>query len=267
MQNTTGISILDCTLRDGGYVNNWKFDNRSIISIINSLVDSKVEIIECGFVSQRKGFINNSSLFDDFSTINSLLLGIHDQESEAEFVAMTNYTDYDWNLLPQKSEKSTPHINGIRLAFHKRDIDGAYDAAAKIIEKGYKVYIQPMVTLAYSDNEIISMISKFNQLNIHALYIVDSFGAMYGEDFKRLHFLFDHNLKAGVSLGYHAHNNLQMAYSNAIDFLAIKNNNRKIVIDSSILGMGRGAGNLNTDIDYSCPGLSLGNNNEMGIAK
>lgn len=245
------ISILDCTLRDGGYVNNWEFEEATSRSIINSLIDAKIDIIECGFISQKKGRKKDTTLFDDIETLNKHLLKTKAKDSTSSFVAMINYGEYDCNTLPQ-CEQTKGSINGLRLAFHKKDIDGAYESAKVIISKGYQLYVQAMVTLSYTDQELLKMIVKFNQLDIYALYIVDSFGAMFGEDFRRLQYLFENNLTNGVSLGYHAHNNLQMAYSNAIDFLKIASMDRNIIIDSSILGMGRGAGNLNTELfaDY-----------------
>ena len=74
----------------------------------------------------------------------------------------------------------------IRYAFHKKDWKDALNDIRIIIEKGYKVYVQGMVTLSYSDFEIIHMIKEFNKHDIYAMYIVDSFGAMFGDDFRRL---------------------------------------------------------------------------------
>ena len=245
------ISILDCTLRDGGYVNNWEFDNSTSRSIINSLIVANIDIIECGFVSQKKGRKKDNTLFDDIDTLNKHLLDTKAKDSTSNFVAMINYGEYDFNTLPQ-CDQVKGSITGLRLAFHKKDISGAYESTKVIISKGYQLYVQAMVTLSYTDQELLEMIEKFNQLDIYALYIVDSFGAMSSKDFKRLYYLFENNLKEGVHLGYHSHNNLQMAYSNSVDFLEIANDSRNIIIDSSILGMGRGAGNLNTELlaDY-----------------
>jgi len=121
-----------------------------------------------------------------------------------------------------------------------------------------------MVTLSYTDMELIEMLEEINKYDVYAMYIVDSFGAMFGDDFRRLHYLFENNLKSGIRLGYHSHNNLQLAYSNAIDFIQIKEKNREIIIDSSIHGMGRGAGNLTTELlaDY----MNKRQNKEYDIA-
>jgi isopropylmalate/homocitrate/citramalate synthase len=245
------IKILDCTLRDGGYVNNWEFSNESIINIIKSLLNARIDIIECGFVSQKKGVENDSSTFKSIEQGNKILEEIQPDLSKNEFCVMINYGDYDLETLPVFNPKKD-FIGGIRLAFHKKDWKDAIEKSKIIIDKGYKLFIQAMVTLSYTDSEILEMLQGFNKLDIYAMYIVDSFGAMLGSDFKRLHYLFDNNLNDSVMLGYHSHNNLQLAYSNAINYIDIKNSLRKIIIDSSIHGMGRGAGNLNTELlaDY-----------------
>ena len=245
------IKILDCTLRDGGYINNWEFPTHSTKKIITSLIDAKIEIVECGFVSQKNGVEVNSTLFKNLHQVNEILRSLDRNIDNTDFCVMINKGDYNLSTLPDYNKKEDV-INMIRYAFHKKDWKDALNDIRIIIEKGYKVYVQGMVTLSYSDFEIIQMIKEFNKHDIYAMYIVDSFGAMFGDDFRRLHYLFENNLKKGIRLGYHSHNNLQLAYSNAIDFIKTKNIDREIIIDSSIHGMGRGAGNLTTELlaDY-----------------
>ena len=243
--------ILDCTLRDGGYINNWEFPVESTKEIVKSLINAKVEIIECGFVSQTQGKDSNSTQFKEISQVNNLLKSLDIDINGTEFCVMINKGEYDVNLIIPFNPK-TDFVNGIRYAFHKSAWKESLKDVEILIQKGFNVFVQPMVTLSYKDAEILEMLEETNKLNVYAMYIVDSFGAMFGDDFKRLHYLFDNNLKTEIRLGYHSHNNLQLAYSNAIDFIQIKNTNREIIIDSSIHGMGRGAGNLTTELlaDY-----------------
>jgi len=109
------------------------------------------------------------------------------------------------------------------------------------------LFIQPMVTINYTDKELISLIERINVIKPYAFYIVDSFGVMKKNDLIRMSYLIDNNLNKDICLGYHSHNNLQLAYSNAQNFLEVATERTKIV-DSSIYGMGRGAGNLNTEL-------------------
>ena len=247
MKNNSLIKILDCTLRDGGYVNNWEFSLESTTAIIKALIDSNIEIVECGFVNQKHKKTGDSTVFSEISQVNELLLSLDRDIQSTDFCVMVNKGDLDIDSLPSYNKKSGP-VNMIRYAFHKKDWRSALDDTEILIEKGYQVYVQPMVTLSYSDTELLEMLIEVNKYNVYAMYIVDSFGAMFGDDFRRLHYLFENNLKKNIRLGYHSHNNLQLAYSNAIDFIQIKDSEREIIIDSSIQGMGRGAGNLTTEL-------------------
>ena len=239
------ISILDCTLRDGGYINQWKFEDKHIIDIVKSLSNSKVDIIECGYLNDKIKYNKNSTIFNSIKDIDNLLNRNNIKKLNSLFVAMVNYGDFDITNLPVKDKNS--YIDGIRLAFHKEKIDEVYEISKEILAKGYKLFVQPMVTLSYNDYEILNLIDKFNKLNIYSFYIVDSFGSIDTEEFKRIFYIFDKNLNKDIQLGLHSHNNMQLAYSNAIEFLKI-NYSRDIIIDSCIFGMGRGAGNLNTEL-------------------
>ncbi len=238
------IKILDCTLRDGGYINDWNFSDQHIREISNALDKSNVDIIEYGYLDNRKGKSSNSTLFDCTHSVDLMI----PLDSSAQKVVMINLGDFDINNLSQKNKTK---IDGIRLAFHKRDLRKALKLSKCIYDLGYKLFFQPMVTKNYDDVEFLSMIKEVNKLKIHAFYIVDSFGAMSLKEFQRYMILADANLNADIVLGYHSHNNMQLAFSNAVNMCGA-NINRDIIVDASIYGVGRGAGNLNTELiaDY-----------------
>ncbi len=239
------IKILDCTLRDGGYINDWNFTNNQIKNIINALETSKIDIIECGYLNEKKGQESNSTLFKNTKIFDDF---IKDTNNAIKKVVMINLGDYDISNLPKQNMTK---IDGIRLAFHKKDLKLALSQAEKMIDLGYHIYFQPMVTKNYSDLEFLSLIGKSNKLNIYSFYIVDSFGSMTLNEFQKYMILAHNNLNKNISLGYHSHNNMQLAFSNAINMCNM-NIKRNIVIDASIYGIGRGAGNLNTELitDY-----------------
>jgi hypothetical protein len=240
------IKILDCTLRDGGYINDWAFKDEYIAKILKALDRSYVDIIECGYLNDKVGIQSDSTLFDSTTTAEKALSSI--AKGAAQKVIMINFGDFDVKNLPSKEQTS---IDGIRLAFHKKDIDQAFETAYIIKDLGYKLYFQPMVTKNYKDIEFLFMIEKTNKLNPYAFYIVDSFGSMTLDEFHKYLILAQNNLYHSIYLGYHSHNNMQLAFSNAINMCS-QNFKREIIIDSSIYGIGRGAGNLNTELiaDY-----------------
>lgn len=235
------VHVLDCTLRDGGYCNEWKFGFDNVRKITNGLVDANVEIIECGFITNR---VNYNPDVTKFTTVEEVAKVIPGNREGKIFVVMMNYGEYNIEDLPPYDGSS---IDGIRVAFHKRNLVESLELCEQIKAKGYLVFIQAMVSLSYTDEEFLSMIRKVNSFEPYAFYIVDSFGMMKGKDLTRLFYMVEHNLKESIWIGFHSHNNMQLAYSNAQNLITVQTN-RNLVIDSSIMGMGRGAGNLNTEL-------------------
>jgi len=235
------IKVLDCTLRDGGYVNNWKFGENNIKSIVNKLSASEIEIVECGFLTNK---VKKDKASSKFLTIDSISDILPRNKNNTDYVCMINYGEYNLEDLPEYDEKS---MSGIRVAFHKKDLECALEFCKGIIQKGYKLFMQPMVSVSYSDVEFIELIEKSNEISPYAFYIVDSFGVMKRSDLMRLFHLVDHNLNKDIYVGYHSHNNIQLSYSNAQALVDLKTK-RKLIVDSSVFGMGRGAGNLNSEL-------------------
>jgi len=235
------IRILDCTLRDGGYVNNWEFGKDNIKKIILKLFEANIDIIECGFLTNKNQYNPDCSKFDIVERIAEFL---PKDRRNLEMVCMVNYGEYNLEDLPDYDGSS---IDGIRVAFHKKDLNGALEFCKGISEKGYKLFMQPMVSVSYTDTEFINLIESANEIKPYAFYIVDSFGVMKRKDLMRLYYLVDHNLAEDIPAGYHSHNNIQLSYSNAQALVDLKIK-RELIIDSSVFGMGRGAGNLNTEL-------------------
>lgn len=235
------IQVLDCTLRDGGYCNDCHFEYNNIKKITAGLVEANIDIVECGFLTNQYEFNKDVTRFtkmEQFTTV------IPEDRKGKLFVALMDYGKYDVDTLPEYDGTA---LDGIRIAFHKKDRINAMETCKKIIEKGYKLCVQPMVSLSYSDEEYLGLIHSINEIEPYAFYIVDSFGQMKKKDLIRLLYIVEHNLKDTIKIGFHSHNNMQLAYSNAqslVDF----HTKRDLIIDSSIYGMGRGAGNLNTEL-------------------
>lgn len=239
------IQVLDCTLRDGGYCNQWRFGFDNAKKITAGLVEADVEIIECGFITKKIVYDSDVTKFNTLREVANL---IPENRNDKMFVVMMNYGEYNIEDLPACDGSS---VDGIRVAFHKKNLSEALKLCRQIREKGYLVFVQAMVSLSYSDEEFLSLIHAVNEFEPYAFYIVDSFGMMKGKDLTRLFYMVEHNLKDGIWIGFHSHNNMQLAYSNAQRLTTVQTS-RNMIIDSSIMGMGRGAGNLNTElfVDY-----------------
>lgn len=239
------IHVLDCTLRDGGYCNNWEFGYENKKKILNGLIEADIDVIECGFLTDKIDYNREGSRFTSVSEISEIIPA---ERQGKVFVSMVNYGEYNLDKLPCYDGNS---IDGIRVAFHKKDRRKALEWCKVIGDKGYKVYVQPMVTISYTDEEFLDLIQKSNELKPEAFYIVDSFGFMRKKDLLRLFKMVEQNLEEGIKIGFHSHNNMQLAYANAQTLEELETN-RDILIDTSVMGMGRGAGNLNTElfVDY-----------------
>lgn len=253
------IQVLDCTLRDGGCVNNFNFGSEYMEKILHSIESAGMEMIECGYIDEAKGSASERTQYCDAKVIVENL--VTKKKPNTSYLAMIDYGKYDVTKLPQKTEAD---IDGIRLAFHKKDRHNIIAWGKTIIEKGYKLFIQPMTVMRYSDQELLELIDEVNTElpGAYAFYIVDSFGEMRSNDMIRIMNLVDHNLLPQMHLGFHSHNNLQLSYSNAITFIDF-HTERDLIVDASIMGMGKGAGNLNTELFAEHLNLYFGKNYQI----
>lgn len=232
------ISILDCTLRDGGYINSWMFGKSNISEIVKLLEESGVETIECGFIEDAPQD-KDASVYENADRVDSFT-----KKNGTRYVAMIALGD----IAAEKVTPRTPEgIDGIRLTFHKNDLDEEMRQARILMDKGYDVYVQPVGTSTYTDRELIDLIDRVNSLRPYAFYIVDTLGVMYPSDVRRIFAIVDNNLDPSIVVGFHSHNNLQLSFSNAQTIMSISEK-RDLIIDSSVFGMGRGAGNLTTEL-------------------
>ena len=238
------IKVLDVTLRDGGCVIDFNFGNEYMNKILCALEESRVDFIELGYIDSLKGSAQGRTQFISEKVIYNNFLSV--KKPNIKYVAMIDHGKFDPELLEFKNDKS---IDGIRYCFHKEDLKNVVSKCKTIIEKGYQLFIQPMITMRYSESEFSELISIVNtELPFSSgLYIVDSFGEMHFDELLHLFNIANSKLNKNISLGFHSHNNLQLSYSNVIQLLKV-DTDREIMIDSSIMGMGKGAGNLNTEL-------------------
>lgn len=234
------VNILDCTLRDGGYVNDFNFGESVIKSIISKLTKASIDIIECGWL--KSGALDKDK--SRFGSVEAIKDVITKKNPNILYVAMIQYGAISNDEIAPYDVDS---IDGIRITFHEHEIDNAFELGRQLMDKGYRVFMQPVGTTTYTDEALLQLIKRINELSPFAFYLVDTLGLMYKNDLLRMFYLIDHNLDRKIALGFHSHNNLQLSFANAQELARI-NSPRTIIIDSSVYGMGRGAGNLNTEL-------------------
>jgi 4-hydroxy 2-oxovalerate aldolase len=236
------VQILDCTLRDGGFINDWNFGLGSMKSIISRLSKAGIDMIEIGFIDDRRSNDPDRAILPDTQSFQAMLQGL-----DIENALILGMIDYGTCSIGRIAPKAETRIDGIRVIFKKKDQDAALEYLKQIKEKGYKIYVNPVSITGYSDEEVCVLIDKINSLDPEGVSIVDTYGLMHRKDLLHYYHLFDNHLSKHITLGYHAHNNFQLVYANSIELCELKSD-RNIIIDSSLYGMGKGAGNANTEL-------------------
>lgn len=245
------ISILDATLRDGGqgledlYSNGftnkyYTIENKQ--KLINLLSDSNVEIIELGAIGPSS---DDKSKFAIYQNIEELSKYIPlNRKSATMYVGLYIGPDTNMDDIPNWNPSL---VEGVRVIIRYSELQKSLDYCCALAKKGYKVFVQPMLTMRYTNKELDLIIDAANQMGAFACYFVDSYGYMCEYDVKYMFDYFDNSLNSDIKIGFHAHNNMTLAYSNALSFVNM-NTNRDLIVDSCLIGMGQGAGNLQTEL-------------------
>lgn len=236
------VLLLDCTLRDGAYINNSEFGEPALKGIIKHLQDAHVEIIECGWLKDSP-HKDGSSYFHLPKDAEPYIL---EKKDSSTYVAMIDYNRYDDSVLPECDGNS---LDAIRVVFPHGKHDEGIAIGNRIAKKGYKVFYQAANTLAYSDEDLVVLANEMNKASPVAVSIVDTFGAMYEDDLVRIFTILNKHLDKSIKIGFHAHNNQQLAFALSSTFIELAEKaDRDSIADSSLCGMGRGAGNTTTEL-------------------
>ncbi len=232
--------ILDCTLRDGGYVVDWEFGEQNIIQMIDGLCAAHIDFIECGYLNSQIHAPNKSI----FTSIERIAEVLPTDRGVSKFLAMADVAQLGPQDITNRSGKS---IDGLRIVFYKHQIQEALALCQQSIQCGYETFMQPMVTIDYTLQEYENLIQELCKLDIQCISIVDSFGYMTKRDIRRYFDVIDSLAPKQMMIGFHSHNNMDLAFNCAQDILEY-DTKRTLVIDASLEGMGRGAGNLYTEL-------------------
>ena len=240
------LMLLDCTLRDGGYVNNWNWGFSKARAIIKSLVKAHVDFVEVGFLRNCDKYNPDITVCNTIEELNRLL---PENPGNTIFSGMAMRSNYDINKL---SDYCGSGIEMIRITAHDYDIKEGMQFAKSVKDKGYKLSINPINIMGYSDDRILWIIDEVNKIEPYQFSIVDTFGSMKRRDLDRIVSLVDNNLERNIRLSLHLHENMSISTLLAQKFID-KHLNRPIAIDGSLMGMGRIPGNLPIELiaDYA----------------
>jgi len=235
------IKLLDCTLRDGGYVNDWNFGEKNILKIINSLLSAKIDYIECGFLKDIE-YDKKRSIFCDLAYFQDKTISVFKEFKGAKFALMLNFGEFDIKKIPNCKDKNTI----IRLAFKKYNAAEALLFASELKSLGYEIFLNPCATNIYSKQELIELAKKANSIKPIAVAVVDTLGAIKEDKLIEMFAAIDNVLDKNIAFCFHSHDNLGLSFGNSKKIIE-KCKNRDIIIDSTLSGMGRGGGNLKSE--------------------
>ncbi|MCR5790239.1 MAG: aldolase catalytic domain-containing protein [Lachnospiraceae bacterium] len=231
------IKLLDCTLRDGGYINDWEFGHDNLVSVFERVTGAGVDVIEIGFLDERRNFDPNRSIMPDTDCVEKIYGRL--SRKNTMVVGMIDYGTCGIEHIRPCAES---FLDGIRVIFKKHLRKPAIDFCGQIKALGYKVFVQLVSITSYSDEELMDLISLANDLKPYAVSMVDTYGLLHQNNLMHYFDILEKELLPEIGIGYHSHNNFQMAYANCIEMLS-HSRERMLLIDGSIYGMGKSAGN------------------------
>lgn len=233
------IKVMDCTIRDGGLQNKWQFSDKFVKAVYDACVEAGVDYMEIGYKSSENAYSKTENGPWKFCEEADLRRIVGENKTNLKLAAMADIGRISFDDIPPKSESV---IDMMRVACYDYQVDKGIALAEHCMEKGYEVTINLMAVSTISEMALDQALADLSKCKAPTIYLVDSFGSMYSE---QIHFLMDKYKKAlpGKTIGFHGHNNMQLAFANTIECI-IKGAN---MLDGTFLGLGRGAGNCGTE--------------------
>jgi 4-hydroxy 2-oxovalerate aldolase len=237
------IKVLDCTIRDGGLMNDHQFDRALVKAVYETCVAAGIDYMEMGYKGDRGVFSPTQYgpwKFCDEADLRDIV-GEKKGGVKLSVMADADRTNYHRDILPRDQSV----LDMIRVATYIHQIPIAIDMIRDAHDKGYETCVNLMAVSTVQDWELDEALAALAASPVDVLYLVDSFGCMYREQVEVLMEKFRKHAKpAGKEVGIHTHNNCQLAYANTIEGIIQGAN----YMDASIGGLGRGAGNCQTEL-------------------
>ena len=237
------IKVLDATVRDGGLVNSFYFTDEFVKKLYLANIKAGVDYMEFGYKASKELFDVDKFgkwKFCDEESIRSIV-GENNSKLKISVMADVGRTDLETDIIDKKDSV----IDLVRVATYINTIPAAIDMAEYCKAKGYETSVNIMAVSTASDKDIRQALELLGQsAAVDMIYIVDSYGSMYPEQIRELAEMYtETGAKYGKVIGMHAHNNQQMAFANTIEATT----HGVSMLDATMLGMGRGAGNCSME--------------------
>ncbi len=232
------IKILDCTMRDGGLMNDHLFGDETVKAVYSACVNAGIDYMEIGYINSRRIFAPDQHGAWKFCQEDDIRRIVGENDTSLKLCAMADAekSDYHEDILP--CDQSV--LDMIRVAAYIHQIPLALDMIKDANDKGYETTINLMAVSVVSERELDEALEILVNSEVSTFYIVDSFGSLYSEQTQLLlEKYLNYAKSSGKQVGMHAHNNQQLAFANTIEAI-IKGAN---MLDATMAGLGRGAGN------------------------
>lgn len=232
------IRVVDATIRDGGLCNNFRFDDKFIKDLYQANVKAGVDYMEFGYKASKEIFNEDDFGKWKFCNDSDIRKIVGDNKTGLKIAVMADVgrTDFQKDIIPKKDSP----IDLVRIATYINTIPAAVEMIENCAKKGYETTINIMAVSKANTDDIKTALDILGQSPVNAFYIVDSYGALYPEQSRKLANLYcEYADKYGKSVGIHAHNNQQLAFANTIEAMT----QGVSYLDATVDGMGRGAGN------------------------
>ncbi|GGD48728.1 aldolase catalytic domain-containing protein [Paenibacillus nasutitermitis] len=237
---TNHCKIVDCTIRDGGLVNNWDFSVEFVQDLYNSLNEAGVEYMEVGYKNSPKLLKGAESAGPWRFLDDEFLREVIPQKLNTKLSALVDIGRVDENdILPREQSM----LDLIRVACYIQDVEKALELVKLFHERGYETTINIMALSNVMENQLLEAFELLEASVVDVVYVVDSYGSLDPNDFLYLVEKFQKHLPS-KRLGVHTHNNMQLAFANTL----ISAEKGVELLDASVYGMGRAAGNCPTEL-------------------
>ncbi len=235
------VQITDCTIRDGGYLFNKNPDKEFVKGIMKGLALAGIDFVETGFLQDN---VSGENLV--YKNSNDARKYLPEDKGQTQFLGFCDNSRYSLENLNNFDGQS---FKWLRISFAKHETEESLKFCTGAKKKSYLVQFNPMDSISYSDEERAALIEKVNIAMPASFSIVDTFGAMYLDDLEHIFKQVDSLLDKNIKIGLHSHDNLGLscALAEAMVNMAGKSG-RDVIIDGSLFGMGRGAGNAKTEL-------------------
>ena len=234
------IKVMDCSIRDGGLINQWQFSDEFVRATYKGLCEAGVDYMEIGYKATKSLFDPKKFgkwRFCDDDDIRKVVDGI---EPVSKLSCMVDIGRVEEKDIVQKEESP---FSMIRVACYIKEVDKAIDLCNMIMDKGYETTVNIMAVSTNTEREIDEALNDLSKTNVPVVYVVDSYGNMYSEDITFLVKKYRTALP-GKTIGIHTHNNRQLAFANTIQAII----DDAYMLDASVFGIGRGPGNCNLEL-------------------